>query len=337
MFPAERPFAPPAASRVSMSDVLQGGSRPEAAEGSERGALLVVLGILATLVAVAGCAGPGDEDASQVTLVFDFGGLRDEAPQRVEREITYDPDRRPTMQLYEETGAPRPDAYTVHDLLVHAEERTELAIEITRDEPLGYLLATVEGRPGEGTSAYWALSVDGEPARASLGALTVDPGARYEWHVEEIEPGNRPGQARAEAGGPGDEAEEQARFVVDYNGFRNETPQRTEHRVPYDPDSRPTMPLYEGTDTQRPDAYILHDLVSDWANRTGTPYEVREDEDLGFRLVSVDDVRARSDDGGSWAWRLAIDGDPETASLNAIEVEDGRTYRWTFERVEGDG
>lgn len=303
------------------------------------------------------------EDGREATVAFDFQGERDEEPQTWQAGISYDPDERPADEAYEDTNASRPDAYTVHDLLVEAQEETNTSLELAHEDGLGYHVSSVEGVPEGGSSQAWTLFVDDERETAGVNTLTVEENATYEWRLEDrgtdqagstdeerqaTGDTDEGSSASSEDDGSGDggtngtrsdtqdtgsSTTQEATMIVDYNGFRDEDPQRTEHRVSYDPDARPTMPLYEDADTSRPDAYILHDLVSDWSNQTGTDHIAREDGSSGFRLNTVDGVTAHSTQGGSWRWTLAVDGEAETASLNSVRVQPGSTYEWTFERT----
>lgn len=303
----------------------------EVSAASPRLRLLAVLAALA-LVALAGCASPSEEgstETSEATVAFAFDGLRAEDPQRIEESVTYDPDARPTMQLYESTEAERPDAYTAHDLLVDFSEETNTSVDVQYREGLGYKLAAVDGVPSEDASTFWALYVDGERETAGLGTVVVEPNATYAWRLHD----RAGGDSSSSSDTSSDSGTRAATMIVDYNGFRSEDPQRTEDTVRYDPSSRPTMPRYEASGVERPDAYILDDLVSDWSNQTGNDHAVREDEDTGFRLKSIDGVTAHSTRGGSWTWQLTVDGESETAGLNAVEIEPGSTYTWTFERT----
>lgn len=253
--------------------------------------------------------------------MFDFAGERDQQPQRIEATVDYDPDARPAMDRYEDKQTPRADAFTLHDLLVVHAERSELDVTIEHRERLGFLLRAVEGVP-EDRSAYWALHVDGEPETASLGALPVEEGETYTWRLEE-------------AAGSAPRGPQKATVVVDYGGYREEGPQRSEHEVTYDPDRRPAQDRYEADDRQRSDTYLLHDLLAAWSNETQTSYEVRHDAELGYRLVAVDGVRNATVDG-SHSWHLTVDGEPQRAGLDAVEVQANRTYAWTF-AAEGEG
>jgi hypothetical protein len=343
-----------------MSHLPADPSCPSNEDGS-RARLLVLVGLGLTL-ALTGWATsePSSQtqagDTSEATVVFDFGGAREEAPQVWEQTVTYDPDKRPAEDTLNATNATGPDAYTAHDLLADLREQTETALQVTHEEELGYRLGSVQGIPAEPSPERWTLYVDDEEETASLNTITVEEDATYEWRMAEAatdeagsdaererqtadggdeEPTTRENASRDGPSGGSDT--DQATVIVDYNGFRNEDPQRTEHVVRYDPDARPTLHRYEEADTGRPDAYILHDLVSDWSNETGTDHIAREHDDTGFRLNTVDGVTAHSTQGGAWRWTLAVDDEPETASLTAIRVQHGSTYEWTFERTSGGG
>jgi len=316
----------------------------------------VLVGLVAFVVLAAGCASSDPEPAeqNQAQVVFDSAAANDTETQRSEHTVTYDPDERPTRDLYEEEAA-RPDGYTVHDLLVDLEEETDTHLELDRTEAFGYQLVRVDGVPDPGSRLSWALYVDGDRQTAGIGTILVEDDATYEWRLQErATDDERDAGARASDGadrdrpdGDGEEPSSdpsggetrtrQTRMVVDYNGFRDEAPQRTEHEVTYDPDARPTAPRYHEADTERPDAYVLHDLVSDWSNQTGNDHIAREDEELGFVLQSLDGVTAHSTQGGAWTWQLTVDGEDETASLNAVRVDPGSTYTWSFERVTREG
>jgi GNAT superfamily N-acetyltransferase len=291
------------------------------------------LAILVLAVAVTGCASPDDTDAerNQAQVAFDFEGARAEDPQRTEHTVDYDPERRPTMDLYEDASQ-RPDAYTVHDMLADLDERTDTSIVVEHHEAFGYRLAQIDGVPAADSDRFWALYVDGERETAGIGTIVVEEDATYEWRLDERTTAAPETDARARDNGDRTDETRTAMMVVDYNGFRSEDPQRTEDLVRFHPEDRPTMPRYEAADRDRPDAYILHDLVSDWSNQTGTDYIAREDEEMGFQLASVDGVTAHSTQGGSWVWKLVVDDAPTRTGLDAVEVQPRSTYEWTFER-----
>lgn len=339
----------------------QAGTSSTDRQATPRARLLLVLGV-ALALALAGCASPDEEAAEtdEAEVAFEMGD------DRTQHTVSYDPDDRPTMNLYDDAEAQRPDAFTVHDLLAQVDEETDTAIETRHDPDLGYELVAVDGtEPGQGER--WTLYVDGERETAGISTVTVDESSTYEWRLEDTTTsGTDSGDTRSDDTDERDTSDEpssgdettdedqdqgtedtssddgetqtrQATFAVDYNGFRDQEPQRTEHTVSYDPDARPTMHRYENGGPDRPDAYILHDLVSDWANQTDTDHLVREDEDTGYVLQSIDGVTAHSTRGGSWTWTLTVDGEAETAGISTIQVEAGSTYEWTFERTNREG
>lgn len=272
-----------------------------------------ILTALLALVLLAGCATLDDDETThEATLTIDHYGAPGEG--FTEHTITYDPHARPTMELYEATDTPRPDAYTVHDLIADWSTQTDTPITIQHSETLGFHVETIDETPSDPDDAYWALTVDGEPETASIGTIPVQPDTEYRLTFVSIEDPN------AEA--------HQATVIIDYNGFRSEDPQRTTHTVPYDPTTQPTRDRYD--DTNRPDAYTTHDLLHDWSNLTGTNHTAQPHDGFGHQLESIDGIVAHTTQGGAWAWDLYIDGEPETASISTITVQQDATYEWRF-------
>ncbi len=308
------------------------------------------------MAAMAGCAQDDGEtgaeaeadDMEEATLSFDYDGERADDPQQTSDMVEYDPTERPSMNQYEGVGTDRPDDYTVHDLLVDWSDETGMDVETEHNENLGHQLVAVDGVQADGSS-YWALYVDGERETAGMGTVEVEEGTEYEFRLEESasgsggsgDTGSSPSDGSSDSdpgtgGSSGSQASGETLEVTirfDFNGFRSEDPQQTEHAVEYDPDARPTMYRYEDSDAGRPDAYIMHDLISDWSNQTSTSFEAREYSDIGYRLETVDTVTGHSNRGGEWTWQLYVDGEHETASINTIEIDASATYEWKFEQV----
>lgn len=148
------------------------------------------LAILLCVPLLAGCvqdasgdddAGP-DESTQYARVLIDYGDIRDDEPS--ETEVPFDPDARPTQADYNETGTPRPDAYTVHDLTLDWSRTTGTPVTIEHHAATGYSVTAIDGVTANTTPGgrwYWALHVDGQPATGGMGTVVVEDGSEYLW------------------------------------------------------------------------------------------------------------------------------------------------------------
>lgn len=154
--------------------------------------------ILLCATLLAGCVGPsstdgepdpgapGDPDPAAGTLhailTVDHGDLRDDEP--VQTVVTFDPASRPAMHLYNDTGTPRSDAYTVHDLLVDWSTESGVPITVEHHAALGYSVTSIDGVTAHSTQGgrwHWALFVDDGRNTEGIGSIPVEEEAEYEW------------------------------------------------------------------------------------------------------------------------------------------------------------
>lgn len=117
--------------------------------------------------------------------------------------------------------------------------------------------------------------------------------------------------------------------TVDYGDIRpGDEPSRDE--VAYDPDARPSRERYDETGTPRPDGYTVHDLLVDWSGQSGVPVTVEHHAAHGFRVTAIDGVTENTTPGGRWYWALHVDGQPVTAAMGTVVVEEDADYGWVF-------
>jgi len=144
----------------------------------------------------------------------------------------------------------------------------------------------------------------------------------------------QPSSTNGDAADPGDPATPSpvealhATIVIDRGELQEEEP--VQAVVTFDPDSRPSMHLYNDTGTPRPDAYTVHDLLLDWSTESGVPVTVEYHAALGYSVTSIDGVTAHSTQGGRWHWGLFIDDERNTQGIGSIPVEDDAEYEWRF-------
>lgn len=112
----------------------------------------------------------------------------------------------------------------------------------------------------------------------------------------------------------------------------------------YDPEARPTAPLYEAEGRSHPGVYSLHDLLHEWAQETDHELETQfydGDFGYGFTLCAIDDFppaqhqgeeRGCFERGGYWA--VSVDGEAADVGMSDIGVEDGETFQLTWTPID---
>lgn len=135
------------------------------------------------LLAAALLAGCADTDAPVTYLVAEFGdpGARDGFSVEVASHL----DTRPTQEMYDRDGIPHPDGYTVHDQLEEWSRQTGRSYATTSYPDTGfgagYFLTGLDGVNADGTSAYWSLSINGEPSSVGMSQAVLAEGDTVTW------------------------------------------------------------------------------------------------------------------------------------------------------------
>jgi plastocyanin len=130
------------------------------------------------MLALAGCADPAGT-LTRMEVHFDGHGADFSADVRSHL------DDRPLSAQYERDGVPHPDAYTVHDQIEEWSRQTHKTYATTSFPDsgfgAGYFLTGIDGVSADGSSAYWSLSVNGEPSTKGMSEVVVAEGDTVTW------------------------------------------------------------------------------------------------------------------------------------------------------------
>lgn len=157
-------------------------TRPHARSRAASAAASLLL--LLPVLALAGCT---DDGSVTTRLEIRFGGEKEDAAYKVRSDL----DSRPTAAMYERDGIPHPDAYTVHDQLEDWSRQTRKTYATTSYQDTGfgagYFLTGLDGVDAEGSSSYWALTVDGQESATGMGEATLSAGSVVVWTLTSID------------------------------------------------------------------------------------------------------------------------------------------------------
>lgn len=151
---------------------------PPPARPSRLPPLLTAVALLVCLAALAGCAGP---DGTLTRMEVRFNGEATDFTADVRSHL----DSRPAQAQYDRDGIPHPDAYTAHDQIEEWSQQSRKTYATTSYPDsgfgAGYFLTGIDGVSADGVSAYWSLSINGEPATVGMSEAVVRAGDTVTW------------------------------------------------------------------------------------------------------------------------------------------------------------
>jgi hypothetical protein len=286
--------------------------------------------LLAAAAVLAGCV-EGDDSGSSLDATFlevRFGGHHPQGD--VEATIEASLSSRPTADQYRRDGIPHPDGFTAHDQLEAWRleyGRTYAATSFNGSFGAGYFLTAIDGVTADGTTAYWALAINGQASDVGMSEAVLAEGDSVTWiytPVGELE-------TLDSAAGPAEPAKAtlaEATFNVLFTAQPGH--EGTSHKVLFDPARLSSAPMYEGTDTERATTYTVHDLMVDWTAQTGIPVEYSDPGAFGFGVNAIDGVGQPLSSSLPPYWCYTLNGDTADLGISLQTVAPGDVVEWEY-------
>lgn len=98
----------------------------------------------------------------------------------------------------------------------------------------------------------------------------------------------------------------------------------------YDPDTFASASLYEGTDTQHPTHFTVHDFMVTWTNQTGTPVEYGGPGSFGFSVNKIDGIGQPLSSSLPPYWCYKINGASADLGISLQAVQPGDVVTWEY-------
>jgi hypothetical protein len=139
-------------------------------------ALLASCLVLLPALALAGCTA----GAAVTHVEVHFAGKADDLAADVASDLA----SRPTAERYKADRIPHPDGYTAHDQLEDWRRHDGPAYAATAFNSsfgAGYFLDSIAGVAADGTTAYWALAVNGRAADLGMSDIVLHQGDTVDW------------------------------------------------------------------------------------------------------------------------------------------------------------
>ena len=278
--------------------------------------------LLLTMAALAGCA---ETDLAVTHVAVAFAGQAEDVTDEVRADLS----SRPTADRYAQDGIPHPDGFTAHDQLEawsRASGTPYEASSFNSSFGAGYFLTSIAGVTADGTTAYWALSINGQASDVGMSEAILAEGDSVTWTytpVGDVETLEAPEPAAAVP-----VALSEATFNVVFTAEPGHT--ATSHKVLFDPARLSSAPMYEGTETERATTYSVHDLMVDWTAQTGIAIEYSGPGAFGFGVEKIDGVGQPLSSSLPPYWCYTINGETADLGISLQTVAPGDVVEWEY-------